>query len=594
MEHNAAFPISFYLLPALELLGGLAAFLFGMELLTSGVQRLFNPTSQIGLRRLTKRPLLAFLEGVGAASIIHSGPVVVTAVAFINAGIITYVQSLPLLLGANVGTSISMQVMSIPVGELAFVALFLGVLMRRLSRREGVVLMGSVVTGLALLFFGLGAMREACVHIRDTGLPERALAAIAGNPVSAFVMKFLAGLVFAAAFQSSGAAIAIVFSLAGQGGLARVEDALPMLCGAHVGGALVALWASAGATPAGRRASHAHILFNAMGTLIALVALPAYAALARSLSDDPMRQVAHLNTIIHVGTALVLLPVCRPLAGWVESRIPLPVGEDEQSHLDPEFIAHPDVALHAAGEELLRQGNVTRRMMHRALDTVVTLEDSNLTAIARDEDTVDTINIQLRAYLHLLAERAMTREQSMMLQTLRAASEDFERIADHTKGLMYLTRQKKRRRLWFSDEAMLPLLELGRLVSEMLDHTVATLRMRESRAGTEKSEALELRREYKRLSAKLRCDLREGLLPESKNAVAMLHFLEYIAIMDRMVRHMRFVAREELGAHLAERGAPEDREAEIIEPQIGPPPGHVGDPSFEEALRKAKARGVPP
>lgn len=571
-------------LAILGALGGLAIFLLGMQLLTEGVQAIAQPTARVGLRKLTRHPILGFLEGTTAATLIHSGPVVVTAVAFTNAGIITFPQSASVILGANLGTTLSMQLVALDISYLMWISLLVGFVLRTFTKPKGWRALGTSFLGLGMLFLGLRLMKLSFAPFLESGMASDLLTSVNTQTGVGFALKTLAGFSLAALFQSSGAVIALVFSLVGDGGFTRLDQVLPVLLGAHMGGAMISFWASVGASVEGRRAARIHLAYNLFSSVLALALSPAYFELARMSSDVLLRQVANLNTMVHLAGTLSLLPFSSALCRWVERKLPQPDVQITKSYLEYAYLRSPERAIVAAARELKREGDVTKRMLENSLDALVTLKEDQIRVVMRDEDVVDTIAEQLKSYLHKVAERQMPLREAIFLQQLRTSADEIERIGDHIKGISYLTSDKVRRQIWFSDTSMIALLRLGRRVLEMLRMTVASLEPGSPQSTENAKEALRIRRIYKDEVDHLRGEFESGRLAEAHNPLAGLHYLEYLRIFDRLVRHMRFLAREEVGAHLKTRRTPAIKIAPLAPALAGPPAGFRRDASFKEFM----------
>lgn len=579
------------LLSLLSVLGGLVVFLLGMQSLREGVERALPAGAQFRLRRFTRIPLLGFVEGTAAASVIHSGPVVITAVGFVNAGVLTVPQTASLLIGANVGTTLSLQVLSLDVGAIASVLLVVGLLLRKFVQGDNGQAGGIAMQGLGLLFLGLVLMRTGFGPVRDSGIPAEVIAWAESHGALGFAIKALAALAVTLLFQSSGATIAMAISMVGDGGITRVESALPLLVGAWLGGSLVPLWSTLHSTTDGRRVALLHVAFNVASAVLAIVLAPVYCAIAEASADTTLRQLVNLNTIAQCGGAAVLLPLSSLLLPRVYARLPVPPDAARPSELDPALIAHPEAALAAAARELTRQGQVLRQMLESALDGLVAQDMRRLRKIAACEETIDAIDSQLKAYLRETSLRQMPQRECITLQRLRAASEDFERVGDHIKGLGYLTRDKLRHRIWFSDQAMFDLLHLGKHVSDMLQETIETLEERGAGSQKAKDDALGMRRAYRRHSRAIRARMAEGGYEDTESAFVTLHYLEYVSIFDRMVRHLRGVARREFGSRVDSK-ATEDAilsapEAPAVLPREEPK-DHPRDGSFRGYLERMK------
>lgn len=577
-------------LSLLTVLGGVGLFLFGMDQLVTGLQRLAGMRARALIRNLSNTRLGGLAGGTAVASLIHSGPTSVIVLSFVNAGFLTFVASLPIIYGANLGTTLAMQLIAFNIGRYCFAFIGLGLILRIFFRSEKGRLVSLIPIGIGMVFLGLLAMREAMEVLRDSEALLAVLAMIDGETWLGLVTGVLVGLVITAIFQSSGGTLSILFSLAAMGLFTDLHDVLPVLLGMNVGKCSPTVIATIGGGAAARRVALAHVLFNVVLCVQGVIFLNYYAAWIPELSSNLVRQVAHLNTFLVLGTVVIMMPLTVPFARLVERLIR--AGDDaaeSQSHLDGTLIRTPEKAILATIRELQRQSEIIDRMFKQSLDGVASLNLRKFDHIAIQENSVDIIKHEVESYLNAISERRLSTRQALMLQRLFRVAVALERIADHIEMIGELLRYKVRLNIWFDDETMRRLLELCHLVREMMTRTMQSLDPTCPEHRGIAIEALKTRKRYKTLARELREGSNLRLTCEGQDAKTALFLIRFLAAFDRIVHHLREIAREEKSKSYMIKSWKLDR----VEPRAdrhGMPAGYQLSDTYEEALRKLEER----
>jgi phosphate:Na+ symporter len=576
------------------LLGGVALFLLGTEWLVGSFQRLCGPMLRGWLSRLGRHPLAGLAVGTATAALILSGPTTVLIMGLVNAGVVSLAASLALLAGANIGTTLAMQVIALEIGRSGFLLAAAGVVLR-IARREGPVAhAGGVAVGLGMMFIGLEVMKASLYPLRESEELIGAVATFTGLAPMEIVRGVLAGAALAAMFQSSGAAISLLFTLASLGVLRDVSGAVPVILGIQVGKCLPVLLASIGGSRQSLQIVAAHVGFNLMAVVVGLVTLP-LAARWMSAGGSPVRMIANYNTLLMIATAVVVLPVRGRFAATLQ-RLPIGRGREmvEPSRLEDRFLATPERAIHATILELRRQGGITALMLRETLDALVSLDMKKLEAIRLQEDSVDIIRHEIERYLRLIGRRRLLPRQIIMLQRLTRVAGALERTGDHIESLGQLIRRKTRENIWFDDEAMNRLLAVGASVRDMLDETVQNIDPDHAAPEEAAQRVLRQRQAYKDISREARTMCRRSLPAEGGEGASALLYIQMLHIFDKIVSHLKETARQELG-----REWTIDHEAlDEPEPLAGPPPRRpataIIDPNFETATRRLLPVPPPP
>jgi phosphate:Na+ symporter len=411
------------------LAGGLAFFLFGLELMTGGLKALAGGGLKAALARMTSNRFRAVLAGAFATAALQSSSITtVLIVGFVSAGLITLPQSIGMIMGANIGSTLTAQIIAFKITAFALPLAAFGFFARLLARRDWHRMAGDVVLGLGLLFVGLDFMGQATTPLR--GFPAF-LDAMRDMTHPLLGVAF--GALFTAMIQSSAATTGIVIVLGGQG-LIPLESAIALILGANIGTCATALLASIGKPVDARRVALAHVLFNLIGVAIALPLMPLLAQAVRALGTDLPRQIANAHTLFNVGTTLLLVAFTDPLARLCTRLVPSPtdgtLDPGLPRHLDPAALAVPSVALDQLRLETLRLGRLVLDYIESAPPVLLQGETLALDRLAADDDPIDRLHAAILAFHGRLGQTALTDAESTQQRALLAAATYLENAAD--------------------------------------------------------------------------------------------------------------------------------------------------------------------
>ncbi len=532
----------------LHLAGGLALFLHGLREMSAGLRHLAGGRLRALLQLATRRPLGGYALGGALGFLLHSSGATVMLVGFLNAGLVSLPEALPVVFGANLGTSLAMQAVSFKLTGLAYPALVLGLL---LGFRDGPPrAAGRALLGFGLLFLGLDVMGSSVFPYRETLRPL--LTRLDGSTLPGMLGGILLSLLFTAIVQSSGATIGIAFALSRAGVLVSLAQTAPLILGAHIGTCLTAGIASLGGQPAARRAALAHLLFNFLNVTLAILLRGPLLAAVAATSPDLVRQSANLHTVVMLAAGLLLLPLSRPFTRLIERLSPSRGPEPDPSHLDPEALAHAHSALPAVRREFIRLlalASESLELNRRLLEAPSPAASRRIRAI---EDIVDSIKITMIAGLRQLARTADTPRASLTSigQWTRCMIE-MERIADHLNTLRKLSEQRSREpgHILFGRELTHRLNHLFTLTSSLLDQLASLLAETEPSALPSRLDALlrdrvnllDLTQQALRLFQRRMDDNR--LQPR-----VMFYFSSYLEVFERLARHAHILATTSPGS----------------------------------------------
>lgn len=523
------------------LIGGMALFLFGMHVMTEGLRRAAGNRLRTLLARTTGNPLAGLGLGTALGFLAHSGPTMVMLIGFVNAGLMTLEQSIPPVLGANLGTSLSMQLISFRLGEWCFGAIGLGFLVSTLAPQPTARDLGRALLGFGLLFLGMTTMGGAVEPHRDLVRPW--LAGIHGDTLRGMLGGIAVSALVTALVQSSGATIGLCFVLARAGVFTHLEQVFPIVLGAHIGTCSMALLGAIGTNIRARRTAAAHLLFNLVGVTLAVAASSVVIRVIARTSPDLVRQTANLHTGVMLAASLLVLPMspllAKALAALLRSRRP----EPEPSYLDPALLRFPEKAICAAIQELQRVTKVCARSFRLDTDIFFNPAPRAVQTIRINEAMVDEIKRAMRSFLADLTRRYLSRRQAVLIQHLNRCMTDIERIGDHVDTLCDISLRRHRIREARFDRPALNLLFSLYLAAERVLHLVIeSLNPHLPDIQAMAQAILEARNEYMEQSLSAKATFMERIASHELPPIQGMFFNEYVSTFDRIVKHAKTIA----------------------------------------------------
>jgi len=422
----------------MNLLGGLALFLYGMSKMSDGMKKAAGNRMRNILAALTKNRVIALIVGAFVTMIIQSSSATtVMLVSFVQAQLMSYAQALGVIMGANIGTTITAQLVAFKLTDYALGMITVGFIMTMFSKRETFKHFGEALLGFGILFFGMYLMSDAMKPLRDYQ-PFQDLMIGLENPW----FGLLIGALFTGLIQSSSAFTGIVITLA-MNGLITLEAGIPLIFGANVGTCITAGLASIGTIRDAKRVAIAHVLFNIGGVLIFIWFIPYLADFVRTLSSDTPRQIANAHTIFNITVGIVFLPFTTLLAKLVYKI--LPDKEIEKGvipttwHLDESQISHPAIAIGLVQSELSRMTKIVARMLRAIIHPFTTddpgedeiyLKLSVLEGIDMREDKIDFLDEKVVNYLLQIGRQELSNQQMSEVYAMISIANDLESIGD--------------------------------------------------------------------------------------------------------------------------------------------------------------------
>ncbi len=484
--------------------GGLALFLYGMKVMSDGLQKGAGEKMRSVLSVMTTNRLAGVGTGFIVTSVIQSSSATtVMLVGFVNAGLITLHQSVGVIMGANIGTTATAWLVAIfgfkiKIAMLALPAIILGFIPKFTGPRK-LVEWGDVLIGFGILFIGLGFMKEAVAVLKTAPQVETWIAAYctADTILARFVPLFV-GMLFTFLVQSSSAAMAVTMTMAAQG-LIDVHTACALALGQNIGTTITANLAAIGTSTAARQAARAHFLFNFIGSIWPIllftpflgvldyffpnvggqinaeIGTEAYDIAVAAATVSITFYLATFHTLFNVINTVLFLPFANQLA-WLSTKlVPLGKGKTaEETHLrfiDPKIVDSPPMALHAARSELNRMLNEVERMFEQVIH-LVTHPNKRMGKVAEDirrrEDVVDLLEKEISEYLAPVTQLELSMKQSYEVGGILQCVNDIERMGDHCENLLRLATKRYEKKLPFSKDAMQDIVAIGTEVKNFI------------------------------------------------------------------------------------------------------------------------------
>jgi phosphate:Na+ symporter len=457
----------------LALFGGMALLLYGIRLSGEGLQRAVGARLRYLLTGLSRNRVVALFSGAAATALIQSSAATtLMLIGFVSAGLMSFRQTLGLILGADIGTTFTVQLIAFKVTEYALLLLGVGFLITFVAKRRVIKDVGQAILGFGLIFLGLKVILEGVAPLRDDPLAVELLKSVAGSPVVAL----LVAAVFSALVTSSAATIGLTLALAHQG-LVDLRGAVAIVLGANIGTCATALAASAGATAEAKRVALAHIAFKVLGGALVLPFIGPFTALVASTAADPARQVANAHTLFNIGISLLFLPFTPWAAQAVEALVP----SDETAenpfrtrYLDERSLDQPALALGQATREALRMADVAQGMLRDVVHVFRADDQELLEDVERRDDQVDFLEREIKLFLARLGRETMGPDLSQKEIALITVIGNLENIGDIIdKNLMELARKKLYQGRRFSEAGWGEILEFHGLVAKNLERAIA-------------------------------------------------------------------------------------------------------------------------
>ena len=462
----------------LSLLGGLALFLYGMQMMSSGLEAAAGSKMKLILERLTANRFLGVLVGAGITAVIQSSSATtVMVVGFVNSGMMTLNQAVWIIMGANIGTTITGQLIALDVGALAPLFAFIGVAMVVFVKMPRAHHIGQIMAGLGVLFIGMEMMSSSMMPLRDSQAFVDLMTRFS-NPRRGLAV----GCRFTAVLQSSWGSVGILQALATSGAIS-FSSSVFILFGQNIGTCITAVLASIGTSRSAKRATIIHLMFNIIGTVlftILCILFPLADLVASFTPDAPAAQIANMHTIFNIVTTLLLLPLGNQLASLAVRILPeQPEENRDEMHLEyltPVQVSSKDGNLGASAihigqlqQELDRMLDMAQDNIETSFDAVLSRDSSLLTKAEKMESYLDFLNKEISKYISRLITYETNEQGSSIVSSYFTITGNIERIGDHAINICGYSKLLEERHIQFSAQAQEEICQMRDICLEALN-----------------------------------------------------------------------------------------------------------------------------
>lgn len=460
----------------LSMAGGLGLFLFGIRTMGDGLENAAGAKLKRMLEVLTGNRFLAVLVGFVVTAIIQSSTATtVMVVGFVNAGMMTLAQAVGVIMGANIGTTVTSLLIALNFSSVAAASVLVGVILMLASKKTLVKNLGSIFTGFGLLFLGIDLMSDSMAPLRESAGFMNFIVAVSDSPLRP-LFGILLGIVMTAVLQSSSASVGVLQTLAMQG-LVPLKFSVFVLFGQNIGTCLTALFSTVGAKKNSKRAAVIHLLFNLLGTgmFILIALLTPYIEWIEKISSDPMAQIAISHIVFNVVSTVVLFPFAKLLVKL--SCLIVPGKDDSESEMHCRFIDDrllntPPFAVMQVGKEVARMAKLARDNFETSAYALINRSDKDLNKVMEKEEVINYLNHHITSYLVKLNALDITDSDSDYIARVFHAINDIERVGDHATNLAEAAERNIGDGLTFSDAARDELNQLCGSVINLLDRSI--------------------------------------------------------------------------------------------------------------------------
>ncbi|UOQ93751.1 Na/Pi cotransporter family protein [Halobacillus shinanisalinarum] len=530
-----------------EFIGGLGIFLFGLKYMADGLQRTAGDRLRELLDRFTSNPFMGVIAGMVATVLVQSSSTTtVLTVGLVNAGFMTYRQAIGVIMGANIGTTMTAFIIGIDIKEYGLPILAIGAFLIFFFKNNKVTNIGQTLFGFGALFFGLETMSGGMKPLRSMEAFQELTVSMSDNPILGVVV----GTLFTVIVQSSSATIGILQQLMGEG-LVSLEAGIPVLFGDNIGTTITAVLAAIGASIGAKRAAFAHVIFNVLGAIVFLILLKPFSIyvswLQSQLNLDPEMTIAFAHGSFNVANTIVQFPFIAVLAWIVVKLIP---GEDsvieyKPQHLDPIFIEQsPTLALDQAKEEVIRMGEYAYKGLEETSLYLNNKQQKHSEMAMQIEEALNNLDRKITDYLVDLSQASLTDEESHKHSALMDSVRDIERIGDHFENIIELIDYKNSNKIDLTEQARKDLNEMFNLTLMTVKQAMNALELmdrEEALSVVQKENELDrMERSYRK---KHIIRMNEGVCSGQAGIV----FVDMLSNLERIGDHAVNIAEEVLG-----------------------------------------------
>ena len=459
--------------------GGLGLFLYGMKLMSDGLENIAGEKLKSILEKITSNKIMGVLVGTIVTAIIQSSSAItVMVVSFVNAGLMTLGQATGVILGSNIGTTITAQMVSLKLEVIAPIFIGIGAIVIVVTKNKRVKDLAYIALGFGVLFMGMGLMSSSLKPVSELAIFNKFILLVGKNSI----LGVLIGILITAILQSSSATTGILVALAVSGNL-DMSVAFPIILGCNIGTCITAILAGLTANRIAKKAALLHLFFNIFGTILFLPFSDKVVMIVQYLTPDNVaRQVANAHTIFNVVITIFILPISKYFVKLVNKILP----DDGirqvcgAIYLDKKLLETPIVASTQIVKETIRMAEIARNNFQLAMQSFFYGKDENIKNVYENENIINMLEKEITEYLIALSQHNLPEENAELVSEVYHTINDIERIGDHAENIVELAINKINNNIQLSDEALKEVEEISKATLESVDIAIRCFKKRES------------------------------------------------------------------------------------------------------------------
>lgn len=452
----------------IELMGGLGLFIYGMKLMGDGLENAAGEGLKSILEKVTSNRLMGVAVGAIVTAVIQSSSATtVMVVGFVNAGLMSLAQAAGVIMGANIGTTITAQLVAFKLDQIAPIFVCVGAMIVMFARAKKRREIGNIILGFGILFTGMGIMSGAMKPMASSPMFMDILIAIGDN----WFIGIIAGAAITALLQSSSATTGILIALATTGSI-DIGLALPVVFGCNIGTCITAIIASIGTNKTAHKAALLHLIFNIVGTVIFLPFLNILGEFVQSTSPgDVSRQIANAHTVFNIANTALLLPFTKYIIKFINRVIPC---EDKTEKMGPKYIDDrvletPVIAAGQVIKETIRMANKAKENLELSMKAFMNNDEELINKVYENEKLIDILEESITSYLVKLSKCELSNKEKGIVASTFHVIIDIERIGDHAENIVELATEKINKNLQYSKDAEQEIYEVYNMAMDALD-----------------------------------------------------------------------------------------------------------------------------
>ena len=530
----------------ISLIGGLGLFLYGMNLMGEGLQKSTGPKLEKAIELLTSNVVMGVLVGAVVTGIIQSsGATTVMVVGFVNAGIMTLYQAIGVIMGANIGTTVTAQLVSFDASIFSSIALGIGIVLYMIGCKSKPNLknISEILIGFGILFIGMEFMKDAVAPLSQYEGFRSLLANLANHPL----LALLAGFAMTTCLQSSSASMGILIALSSQG-LMPLAGALPILYGDNIGSCTTSLLSSVGANKNAKRAALMHLCFNVIGTMLFMIVLNKPISMIVTYLDptDTARQIANSHTLFNIINVIMLIPFSKYIVKLVMLLIPDKKDDDDEydsritKYLDERMLETPSIAFGNTIRETLRMGNKAKKSFTCSMNALLEKSEDDAKTTFEKERILNEQQRKVLDYLIKLSNRTLDDKMRFSLDLLFHTVNDIERVGDLSENIAELAEGAIQNKTKISDSAKSELIDI---YSKVLDAYELSLDAMKQNNSTLANDVLKIEDEVDALDKLYRAKHMNRLNSHSCSIDSGIMYLDLLTNLERISDHSASIAK---------------------------------------------------